>query len=111
MSVARDRLLLHDAVRRVLDAIARVKSCGGARRYILGETLREIFLERRYASALKRHRGILERGFAGSLKEASRGRNLMDPRCSLEPAYEEDAATDHEDLRLCHSQGGLRNNP
>ncbi len=22
------------------------------------------------------------------------GRNLMDPRCSLEPAYEEDAATD-----------------
>lgn len=40
----------------------------------------------------KRRGGILERGCADLLGPC--GRNPMDPRCSVECAHEEDAATD-----------------
>lgn len=54
--------------------------------------------KRGWAGAEMRDSISLERRSVSALEEASRGRNLMDPRCSLEPAYEEDAATDYENL-------------
>ena len=80
------------------------RAVAGRSRYILGETLRQVIWTTGDSGTT---RVFLERRTAWDLT----GRNLMDPRCSHEPAYEEDAATDHEDLRLCHSQGGSCDNP
>ena len=61
----------------------------GAGRYILGGTLCGVFCGRATLDFLGRG------AFLCALKESLRnGHNQMDPRCSLEPAYEEDAATD-----------------
>jgi hypothetical protein len=64
-----------------------------------------IFLERRSVEFLRTRTAWflwISLGEALSyapLEESLRdGHNLMDPRCSHEPAYEEDAATDSEDL-------------
>jgi hypothetical protein len=68
----------------------------GTGRYILGETRCRISADAHRLVSL----GFFGRGaFECALgRVLSNGHNLMDPRCSHEPAYEEDAATDSEDL-------------
>ncbi len=72
-----------------LDAKAGSGVMARAGRYILAETLCRNSLRTRYAWFLGRA------AFLSALEESLRNmHNQMDPRCSLEPAYEEDAATD-----------------